>query len=100
VPVFERMERDSEFFAGAKRKLPDYLASGQILIGCEGNDDSLPYLARRVGIEAFAYASDYPHEVDLPGARRMIAETLDGTELSRAEQAAVLGGNARRFFRL
>lgn len=100
VPVFERMERDSEFFAGAKRKLPDYLTSGQILIGCEGNDDSLPYLAKRVGIEAFAYSSDYPHEVDLPGARRMIAETLDNSALTREEQAAVLGGNARRFFRL
>jgi uncharacterized protein len=100
VPVFERMERDSEFFAGAQRKLPDYLTSGQILVGCEGNDDSLPYLAKRVGIEAFSYASDYPHEVDLPGARRMIAETLEHSELSRAEQAAVLGGNARRFFRL
>jgi uncharacterized protein len=100
VPLFDRMERDSEFFAGAKRKLPDYLSSGQVLIGCEGNDVSLPYLAKRVGIEAFAYSSDYPHEVDLPGARRMIAETLEHPELSRAEQAAVLGGNARRFLRL
>ncbi len=53
-----------------------------------------------MGIEAFAYSSDYPHEVDLPGARRMIAETLDNSALTREEQAAVLGGNARRFFRL
>ena len=32
-----------------KRSLPDYLSSGQILVGCEGNDESLGYLAKQVG---------------------------------------------------
>ena len=100
VPVFDRMVRDSHFYSGAQRRLEDYLSGGQILVGCEGNEDSLPYLAKQVGIEAYAWASDYPHEVDLPGARQMIEETLATDTLTRDEQAAVLGGNARRFFRL
>jgi hypothetical protein len=97
VPIFDRMERDGEFYAAANRRLPDYLTSGQILIGCEGNDASLGYLAQRVGVDAFAYASDYPHEVDLPGAQRMIRETLEAPDLTPAQRAALLGGNARRF---
>jgi predicted TIM-barrel fold metal-dependent hydrolase len=57
-------------------------------------------LARRVGIHNFAWASDYPHEVDLEAAKEMIQETVDHPELSSQEKAAVLGGNARRFFKL
>ena len=100
VPIFDRMERDGDFYAAASRRLPEYLASGQILIGCEGNDPSLAYLAQRVGVDAFAYASDYPHEVDLPGAQRMIRETFEQPGLTPAQCAAILGGNARRFHRL
>jgi predicted TIM-barrel fold metal-dependent hydrolase len=100
VPVFDRMERDGQYYPGAKRRLQDYLSSGQILIGCEGNDQSLGYLVKRVGAEAFAWASDYPHEVDLPGAQRQIQETWAREDLTESAKAAVLGENARRFFRL
>jgi uncharacterized protein len=99
VVLQDRMERNEEFMAGPKRTLVEYLASGQILIGCEGDDRSLPYLAKQVGIEAFAYSSDYPHEVDLPAAQRMIESTINRADLTDDEKVAVLGGNARRFFR-
>ena len=98
--IADRMERDAELEGLSCRPLPEYIAGGQVLIGCEGNDVSLPYLARRVGIEPFAYSSDYPHEVDLPAARRMIEETRGHSELSEEHKAAVLGGNARRFYGL
>jgi hypothetical protein len=95
------MHRDEGYFPGkAKRQLPEYLTSGQILIGCEGDDESLAYLGQRVGIEPFAYSSDYPHEVDLLDAQRQIAETVDRADLTAEQKAAVLGGNAQRFFRL
>jgi hypothetical protein len=87
-------------YAGAKRRLSDYLSSGQILIGCEGNDESLGYLAKIIGVEAFAYSSDYPHEVDLPGATMQIQETCQRSDLSESDKRAVLGESARRFFRL
>ena len=100
IPVFDRMTRDGQYYPNAKRRLPDYLASGQILVGCEGNDESLGYLAKIVGIDAFAWASDYPHEVDLPGAQAQIAQTWDRPDLTEDQKRAVLGENARRFFRL
>jgi hypothetical protein len=100
--LLDRMARDDEVRLGGttKRSLQDYLTNGQVLIGCEGDDGSLPYLAKRVGMEPFAYSSDYPHEVDLPAAKHMIDETLRHPELSQKEKTAVLGENARRFFRL
>lgn len=101
VCLLDRMERDAEVTGRLSTgPLQRYLSSGRILIGCEGNDGSLPYLAKRAGVEAFAWASDYPHEVDLEAACRMIQETVDHAELSGAEKQAVLGANARRFFKL
>jgi predicted TIM-barrel fold metal-dependent hydrolase len=55
---------------------------------------------KQCGAEAFSYASDYPHEVDLVAARQMIHETVERPDLSHAEKAAVLGENAKRFFRV
>ncbi len=102
VPLLDRMKRNEEYFdtRETKRGLPEYIARGQILIGCEGEDESMPYVIERAGVEAFAYSSDYPHEVDLIDARRQIDETLERADLTRDQQAAILGGNARRFFHL
>ena len=100
VLMADRMERDRQFLGGPKRTFDEYLTSGQMLIGCEGEDPSLPYLAKRVGITPFAYSSDYPHEVDMVAAKHEIDETLESNELTHEEKVAVLGENARRFFRL
>lgn len=101
VCLLDRVERAEEVTGRtALGALHHLLESGRILIGCEGNDGSLPYLARRAGVAAFAWASDYPHEVDLEAARHMIQETVDHPELTAADKAAILGENARRFFKL
>jgi predicted TIM-barrel fold metal-dependent hydrolase len=101
VCLIDRVERHEEVTGHSRAGgLFNLLESGRILIGCEGNDGSLPSLVRRVGAAPFAWASDYPHEVDLEAAKHMIQETVDHTELSREEKAAVLGDNARRFFKL
>jgi predicted TIM-barrel fold metal-dependent hydrolase len=76
------------------------LSSGQVLVGCEGNEEILPYVVKQVGPECFSYASDYPHEVDLVAAKQMIHETIERPDMTHAEKALVLGDNARRFFRL
>jgi len=99
----DRMDRDDNVYTtstGHARSLNDYLASGQILVGCEGNEWILPYVIQQCGAQAFAYASDYPHEVDLVAAKQMIHETAERPDLTEAQKAAVLGENARRFFRL
>lgn len=99
VPVLDRAVRDDEFFGKvAERPFDEYLTSGNVLIGCEGNDVSLPYVASRIGIEPFAYSSDYPHEVDLAGAMHEIEETLESETLSEAQKRAVLYDNAKRFY--
>ena len=102
VPLLDRMKRNEEYFdtRATKRGLPEYIRRGQVLIGCEGEDESMPYVVQRAGAEAFAYSSDYPHEVDLVDARRQIEETLERTDLTASDKAAILGGNARRFFGL
>ena len=99
----DRMDRDESVYTtptGERRSLQEYLGSGQVLIGCEGNEEILSYVAKQVGLDAFAYASDYPHEVDVVAAKQMIEETGERSDLTDAHKEAVLGGNAKRFFRL
>jgi len=48
----------------------------------------------------FAYASDYPHEVDLPAAQHEIEEVAERKDLTVEERQAILADNARRFFKL
>jgi predicted TIM-barrel fold metal-dependent hydrolase len=101
--ILDRAERDENYFDSQdqpQRRLIDYLKSGRILIGCEGSENALAYLAKRVGIEPFAYASDYPHEVDLPAAVHEIDEIAERSDLTEDQKGAVLGENAKRFFKL
>jgi predicted TIM-barrel fold metal-dependent hydrolase len=99
----DRMDRDDNVYTtstGHARSLNDYLSSGQVLVGVEGNEWILPYVIKQCGAEGFAYASDYPHEVDLIAAKQMIHETIERPELTHDEKAKVLGLNAKRFFRV
>jgi predicted TIM-barrel fold metal-dependent hydrolase len=101
VALADRVTRAEEVTGRTRMaQLYGLLESGRLLIGCEGNDGSLPHLIQRVGTAPFAWASDYPHEVDLEAARHMIQETVDHTELTREAKTAILGGNALRFFKL
>lgn len=103
VLLLDRIERDESVYTmplGKRRSLQDYLSGGQVLVGCEGNDEVLSYVKGKVGIEAFAFASDYPHEVDLVAAKQMIRGAMERPDLTLQEKAAVMGENARRFFRL
>ncbi len=101
--LLDRAERDENYFDPADQpgnRLRDYLKSGRILLGCEGSEHSIGYLAQRVGVKCFAYASDYPHEVDLPAAMHEIEEVAERNDLSVEDRQAILAENARRFFRL
>jgi len=101
--ILDRAERDENYFDTRDQprlKPIEYFTSGRFLIGCEGSEGALAYVAKRVGISSFAYASDYPHEVDLPAARHEIDEIAEREDLTDNEKKAVLGDNAKRFFRL
>ncbi len=98
--VLDRAERDEKFeMPGVgRRRMRGCLDTGNILIGCEGEDPTLPYLVSRTGAHLFAYSSDYPHETDLVRAQEEIEETVTHTELSASDKVAILGENSRRFF--
>lgn len=101
--ILDRMHRDVHYYDRAdlpKDAPEDYLGGGRILVGCEGSEVTLAHVAGRIGIEPFAYASDYPHEVDLPHAIHEIEEVAERTDLSDADKSMVLATNARRFFNL
>ncbi len=96
--VLERVKRDQVFFdAGAVRHL---FENGRILVGCEGNDHAIRYLKSDIGVQFLAFSSDYPHEAGAEAVQHEIEETLEESTLTAADKAAILGGNAGRFYRL
>jgi predicted TIM-barrel fold metal-dependent hydrolase len=99
--VLDRMAREDEYRPRESSLDPvKWLQSGRVLIGCEGSEGTLGHLVQRVGAMPFAYASDYPHEVDALKAQEEIDELGRYPGVSDEDRAALLGGNARRFFRL
>ncbi len=99
--VLDRMAREDEYRPRESSLDPvKWLQSGRVLIGCEGSEGTLGHLVQRVGAMPFAYASDYPHEVDALKAQEEIDELARYPGVSDEDRAALLGGNARRFFKL
>jgi predicted TIM-barrel fold metal-dependent hydrolase len=101
--LLDRMKRNEGYYQhynGPEHHPVDYVTSGRMLIGVEGSEETLSYLVRRVGAHVFAYASDYPHEVDFVAAEREIKEMAERNDLTRDEKEAILGGNAKRFYKL
>jgi predicted TIM-barrel fold metal-dependent hydrolase len=99
--LLDRMARNAELgMMGAYRTFEHYLGNGQILIGCEPGEGTLPYLIKRVGPDAFAFSTDYPHEVDFRAVRKEIETAYAQPDLTLDEKNKLLGDNARRFFNL
>ncbi|HTW88498.1 MAG TPA: amidohydrolase family protein [Candidatus Binataceae bacterium] len=96
--VLERVKRDQTFFAADSVR--HLFENGRVLVGCEGNDHAIQYLAKDIGVQFLAFSSDYPHEAGAEAVQHEIEETLEEPTLSDADKAAILGGNARRFYRL
>jgi predicted TIM-barrel fold metal-dependent hydrolase len=75
----------------------DYLKTGRIFFGCEGNEPSLSRLVKEVGEEHFIYSSDYPHADRTEGTARYLKNRVD---LSANVRQKLLENNARRFYGL
>ncbi|MGZ9143462.1 MAG: amidohydrolase family protein, partial [Candidatus Binatia bacterium] len=87
------------------KKASDYLRrqmrDGRIYVGFDVDDDGLGFAVQKAGRDAFVFGSDFPHEVfNAEKCRHEIDQLLARGDLDSADKAAVLGGNARRFFRL
>jgi predicted TIM-barrel fold metal-dependent hydrolase len=104
VPYFmdrlhEHWEKRGDWIEnGWKRDPREYLARGQIYVPCEPDETVLPAVIDALGDEFIMYASDYPHwDGEFPESTKALRTRRDIGEESRAR---ILGGNARRFFRL
>jgi predicted TIM-barrel fold metal-dependent hydrolase len=75
----------------------DYLKTGRIFFGCEGNEPSLSRLVKEVGEEHFIYSSDYPHADRTEGTARYLKNRDD---LSENVRQKLLENNARHFYGL
>jgi predicted TIM-barrel fold metal-dependent hydrolase len=83
----------------------DYLRrqirEGRVFVGFDVDDDGLGFAVQKAGRDAFIFGSDFPHEVfNAQKCRKEIDELIKRTDLSGPDKAAVLGGNARRFYAL
>ncbi len=87
-------EKASAFF---KKQMRD----GRIFVGFDVDDDGLGFAVQKAGNEGFLFGSDFPHEVfDAVKCRHEIDELLAREDLSMEDKEAVLGGNAKRLYRL
>jgi len=87
-----------------KEKVSEYIArhidAGRIFVGCEGEEPDVAHAIKRVGNKPWVYSSDYPHEVNNEFCKHEINEFLENDEITAADKAAFLHGNARRFYSL
>ena len=88
----------------AEESVADYIVkhvkAGRIFVGCEGGEPTMGYAVKAVGQEPWIYSSDFPHEPSLAMVKEEIGEVLESEEISTEDKAAILHGNAGRFYRL
>jgi hypothetical protein len=83
---------------GWKREPREYLERGQIFVTCESGEPMLGPTVDELGPDFIGWASDYPHwDSEFPESSKPLRERGDISETARA---AILGGNALRFFGL
>ncbi len=75
----------------------EYLHSGRIFFGCEGNEASLSRLVREVGEDKLMYSSDFPH-ADRTGGTASILKGRN--DLSESTKRKIMEENAQRFYGL
>ncbi|MBI2357914.1 MAG: amidohydrolase [Deltaproteobacteria bacterium] len=107
----DRMDRSHHYFGeldvqgrykgpSMEQKPSDYLKRDNVFVGCEGGEEGLEYQVRRVGNHHFLFASDFPHEIGPEDIMHEIDEVREYPGLADEDKAAILGGNARRFYQV
>lgn len=99
--VLDRLEREVEYGGLNLKQSPlDYFRSGKVFVACEGNEKALAYGIERIGPEPFMFASDFPHEIAMDNCMEEIDEILERKDLKEEHKRAILGDNAKRFYKL
>ena len=98
--IIDRLERELEYGGLRIKKRPEeYFRNGRFFIGCEGNEKVLSYVIERIGHEPFMFASDFPHEITMDNCMEEIDEIVERKDIKEGHKAAILGDNARRFYK-
>ncbi len=102
VPVvIDRLRREREYGGLDMPKDPEaYFREGRLFVGCEGNEQALSYVIERIGYESVVFASDFPHEITMDNCMEEIDEILERDDLKEEHKLAILGENARRFYKM
>jgi predicted TIM-barrel fold metal-dependent hydrolase len=73
----------------------DYLKSGRIFFGCEGNETFLGRVVEEVGENSLMFSSDYPHADRTEGTAKFLR---DRNDIPAAVRRKLLEDNARQFY--
>jgi hypothetical protein len=93
--------REQREYSALVKKAPSaYIKSGNLFFSCEGGEESMRHAIDRLGSsECLLFASDFPHETNVPRAKHEIAELRERADLSDQDKANILGGvGVRRFY--
>ena len=101
--VAAHVERMDEHFESPRynarqlisRSPTEYLNSGRIFFGCEGNEPYLGRVVGEIGEDKLMYSSDYPHADRTEGTARLLTNRGD---LSDSAKKKIMEENARRFY--
>jgi predicted TIM-barrel fold metal-dependent hydrolase len=74
-----------------------YLKTGRVFFGCEGNESFLAKVVEEVGEDLFIYSSDYPHADRTEGTAIVLKDRGD---IAAPVRKKLLEDNARRFYGL
>ena len=73
----------------------DYLKTGRLFFGCEGNEATLPKIVGEVGEDLFMFSSDYPHADRTEGTATLLKNR---TDIAAPVRKKLLADNARQFY--
>jgi predicted TIM-barrel fold metal-dependent hydrolase len=83
---------------GRAERPSDLLRGGRVFFSCEGGEESLRYAIERIGEDTVLYASDFPHETDVPRAHREIEEMLERADISLEVKRKIFKDNVIRLY--
>ena len=73
----------------------EYLKTGRIFFGCEGNEATLAKIVGEVGDDLFMFSSDYPHADRTEGTATILK---DRNDIAAPVRKKLLEDNARQFY--
>jgi predicted TIM-barrel fold metal-dependent hydrolase len=76
-----RVEHKAILERGLPEMTPlEYIKAGRVFLGFEVDDELLPYMVKKYGVECWTYASDIPHTHRKPYSARMLLARPDLAE--------------------